>query len=76
MTEKLTQGQCMRRARERAGLKRCKLARLSGVASNTISNIEHDKRHGGIDTITILADALGISIDDYVGHKVKKHGKI
>ena len=66
----------MRRARERAGLRRYELARLSGISTNTISNIEHDNRHGGIDTITILADALGISIDDYVGHKVKKHGKI
>lgn len=33
--------------------------------------------HGGgqIDTIEILADALGLSIDEYVGHKVvTKHG--
>ena len=53
-----------------------RLAEISGIAQTTISLLERKSLRGGwIDTIEILADALGLSIDEYVGHKVvTKHG--
>lgn len=72
----MTRGEYMRKARLDAGLSIVRLAEISGIAQATISLLERKSLHGGwIDTIEILADALGLSIDEYVGHKVvKAHG--
>lgn len=70
----MTQGEHMRKARKRAGLSIEKLSRLTGIGQTTIGALERDtNRSGTIYTIGRLADALGISIDEYVGHEVK-HG--
>ena len=70
----MTRGETMRKWRERAGLSQCELAELSGISQVTISALEKGQNSGGnLDTIELLADALGLSIDAYVGHKVVKY---
>ena len=68
----MTRGEIMRMWRERAGLSQYELAELSGVTQKTIYALEHDKNNGSVTTVELLADALGLSIDEYVGHKVTK----
>ena len=64
----------MRKWREKRGLSQCELAKLSGISQVTISALEIGRNSGGnLDTIELLADALGLSIDEYVGHEVIKH---
>lgn len=72
----MTRWEYMRKARLNAGLSIVRLAEISGIAQTTISSLERKSLRGGwIDTIETLADALGLSIDEYVGHKVvTKHG--
>ena len=69
----MTRGEIMRMWRERAGLSQYELADLSGVTQKTIWALEHDKNNGSVTTVELLADALGLSIDEYVGHKVVKY---
>ena len=64
----------MRKWREKRGLTQPELAKLSGISQVTISALEIGRNSGGnLDTIELLADALGLSIDEYVGHKVAKY---
>ena len=63
----------MRKWREKRGLTQYELADLSGVTQKTIWALEHDKNNGSVTTVELLADALGLSIDAYVGHEVIKH---
>ena len=64
----------MRMWREKRGLTQLELAELSGIHQVTISALEIGRNSGGnLDTIELLADALGLSIDEYVGHEVIKH---
>lgn len=70
----MTRGEHMRKARINAGLSIVQLSDMSGIAQNTIGILERKAQRGGwVDTIEILADALGLSIDEYVGHKVVRH---
>ena len=70
----MTRGETMRKWREKRGLTQPELARLSGISQATISALEKGRNSGGnLDTIELLADALGLSIDEYVGHKVVKY---
>ena len=56
------------------GLTQLELAELSGIHQVTISALEKGRNSGGnLDTIELLADALGLSIDTYVGHKIVKY---
>ena len=69
----MTRGETMRMHRERAGLSQYELSDLSGVTQKTIWALEHDKNNGSVTTVELLSDALGLSIDEYVGHKVVKY---
>ena len=70
----MTRGETMRMWREKRGLTQPELAKLSGISQVTISALEIGRNSGGnLDTIELLADALGLSIDEYVGHKVVKY---
>ena len=70
----MTRGEIMRKWREKRGLSQCELAKLSGIHQVTISALEKGRNSGGnLDTIELFADALGLSIDEYVGHEVIKH---
>jgi len=67
----MTRGEHMRLSREKKGLTIIQLSNASGIAVNTISSLERNNRYGGwLVTVEILADTLGLSIDEYVGHKV------
>jgi transcriptional regulator with XRE-family HTH domain len=71
MTREMTRGQRMRKLRQEAGLNIVELANLSTVSHVTISRLELDQGSPNLETIILLADALGLSIDEYVGHVVK-----
>ena len=66
----MTRGEYMRRARRNAELTIKQLAALSGVSANAIGDLERGKRISGqYMTIEVLADALGLSVDEYTGHR-------
>ena len=65
----MTRGDYMRKARRDAGLTLRQLADASGVHFNTISRYERGLYQGCIDNIEILADTLGLTIDEYIGHE-------
>lgn len=66
----MTRGEYMRRARRNAELTIRQLAALSGVSANAIGGLERGKRISGqYMTIEVLADALGLSVDEYTGHR-------
>lgn len=67
-----TIGNNMRLARKKTNLTLMKLAELSGISYQAINRYEIDKTMPGIDKVEILADVLGISIDEYIGHDAKK----
>lgn len=67
-----TRGAAMMRARVKAGMSRDDLAEISGVSLSAISNWERDKNAPSVDVLELVADALGLSIDEYVGHKVRR----
>ena len=69
----MTRGEIMRMHREKRGLSQYELADLSSVTQKTIWALEHDKNNGSVTTVELLSDALGLSIDEYVGHKVVKY---
>lgn len=70
-----TRGAAMMRTRVKAGMSRDDLAKIAGVNRNTISNWEYDRNAPSVDVLELVADVLGISIDEYVGHKVRRLGR-
>lgn len=64
----------MRAARKKAGWLLNDPADAAGIGRGTLSLLERDCHAGSISTIELLADVLGISIDEYVGHEVKANG--
>lgn len=65
----MTRGEHMREARLKAGLTLRELGSISGVQFGTINRIETGRNNGSIQTIELLADALGLTIDEYIGHE-------
>ena len=65
----LTYGQNMRQKREEAGLTLRELGELAGVCYASLSRYECDLKSPTLNTLTAVAYALGISIDEYVGFK-------
>lgn len=65
-------GEAAKRARERKELTRKELARRAGVPINVVSRFERGKSDPRLSTVELLADTLGLSIDEYVGHFAKK----
>jgi transcriptional regulator with XRE-family HTH domain len=59
--------EALRRIRTMRGMNQVDLARASGVAQNTISEIELGKREARPGTLKKLADALGVEISDFFG---------
>ena len=68
----MTPGQHMRMARRIAGLRIADLAKASGVSYATIWNMENDLRNPSLVSVECCADALGLSIDVYIGHEAIK----
>ena len=65
----LTTGDYMRRAREEAKLTQAELADKAGVARGTLARIERGNQQGTLSTVILLADALGLPLDEYVGRR-------
>lgn len=68
----MTIGEYMRTAREEAGLSQEQLADKSGVSKRSIEQYENNLTSPGLMNLLSLSDALEVSIDDYVGHRIKK----
>lgn len=66
----MTRGEYMRRARQQAGLTIVQLGKLTGISADCIGQYERERNIPHVDVVEILADALGLSIDEYTGHKV------
>ena len=63
--------EAMKRARETKGLSCCKLSKIWGVDKCGLLKYEKGENAPGLFNLIALADALGISIDEYVGHEIK-----
>lgn len=75
MSVQKTIGEAMRAARCEAGIRQNKLAECSGVKAGLISDYERGMRYPTLLTLISLADTLGISIDEYIGHTPPKKPK-
>ena len=64
-----TIGQTMREHRKNAGMTMKKLADLAGVHPQTLGSYERDEATPGAFSLIALSEALGISIDEYLGVK-------
>lgn len=69
-----TMGQSLRDERERAGLTVKDLVRLSGVPETTIRHYEASICSRQIENLIALADTLGLTLDEIVGHEPVKKG--
>ena len=65
----------MRLARERAGLTLKELTERAHLGENTLGNWENGHCLPRIDSAVMVADVLGISVAEYIGHKVKRREK-
>lgn len=66
----MTVGESAKQARLRKGFSIQELSDLSGVTQNSIYRLENDKNTPLLSTVELLADALQMSIDEYVGHGI------
>lgn len=65
--------QNIRKLRQKKGLSQERLARLADISTVTLVKIEAGvAKQPTITTVTKIADALGISIDELVGRTKKK----
>lgn len=61
-------------AREKRGLSRYALAARSGVTPQVIAKWEKGAGYPSCFVACQVADYLGISLDEYLGHEVKRGG--
>ncbi len=59
--------------REKAGYSQMELSKLTGISQSSISRWEENKRTPSIENCVQLADFYGISVDELIGHEVKKN---
>ena len=67
--QKTTYYDAMLRARMWKEMSRAELSRRSGVNVTMLYNYETGKTVPGLLAVMSLADALGVSIDNYVGYR-------
>ena len=73
----MTMGECIRAARKKAGITVVELSRISGVPESTIWSYETCVTKRPIENMIAIADVLGLSLDELVGHERKgrdRHG--
>lgn len=73
----MTMGECIRAARKKAGITVTELSRISGVPESTIWGYETSVAKRPIENMIAIADVLGLSLDELVGHERKgemRHG--
>ena len=63
----LTIGKAMRKCRRAKRISQKKLSDASGIEISSISRYEREITFPGILSLVALADALGVSLDEYVG---------
>lgn len=66
-------GKLLKEHRQNAGITQKELAKITGLSQQGISNWEKDIRTPNITECIQLADFYGISIDELVGHEIKKN---
>ena len=64
----MSYGQSAKEARLNAGLTRKALGALSGVDPRTIARLERGEKLPLMYKIIAVADALDLTIDEYIGH--------
>ena len=69
-------GQAMTRCREAAGLSIKELADLSGVSTGTISRWENERKNPNLDSMLLVCDVLGVSVDTYIGRAEIPHTEL
>lgn len=62
----MTIGECIRKARKKAGLTQLQLAEQSGVATISIHQYESGKRQPRLEPLRQIALALGVTVSDLV----------
>lgn len=67
-----TRGGAMMRARLNAGMTQKALAEAAGISKTALFNWEHDIAAPTLSGAELVADVLGISLDEYVGHRCIK----
>lgn len=70
----LTRGGYMRRARREKGLTMVALGEKSGVCTHTLEHWERDICSPTLESLELVAHALGLSIDEYVGFPERMGG--
>ena len=68
MIERNKMGETMRKCRKAMGMSLAELARLSGVTESTIRNWEVGRTVPAMDALMLVAKALGLGVDAYVGN--------
>ena len=71
----MSHAEAMRLARERAGLTIKELTEKAHLGENTLGNWENGHCMPRIDSAVLVADVLGISVSEYIGHTVKRRAK-
>ena len=66
----MTLGEATMRARIMKGVSVKEMSEKTGISQMTIRNMENGKNVPSILYAEAMADVLGISIDEYIGHKV------
>ena len=66
-------GKKMREHRENAGLSQTQLGKQTNISHQNINRWERDIISPSIEYCVILADFYGISIDELIGHEIKKN---
>lgn len=72
----IEQAKHMIRARESRGFSSKELAKQADVSHATVYSLEKGRVSGSMQVIRALAVALGISIDEYIGHVSYNHPKV
>ena len=66
-------GKELKSHRENNNLSQGQLAQLTGIKQQNISRWESNQAIPSIINIVILADFYGITVDELIGHEVKKN---
>ncbi len=66
-------GQQLKNQRKLTGVSQQKVAQATQISQQAISDYENDKNEPTISTCVKLADFYGISVDELIGHEVKKN---
>ena len=59
--------------REQRNISQEQLAKATGISQAAISLWESDKRVPNVTACVIIADFYGITVDELIGHEVKKN---